>query len=114
MSTYIEGYPKDMDIKTFSQDCFDGATETKESIELKEKYLRKFYDLSHEFIEDCINKRIESISTIGFFFGWLYPAFLEASLNTSYDHLDLSGSKKGVYKFEKINQKEENIYYEHD
>ena len=32
MKDIIEFYPKNMNIKTFSKDCFDGATETQESV----------------------------------------------------------------------------------
>lgn len=28
MENSLKGYPKNMKIKTFTQDCFDGATET--------------------------------------------------------------------------------------
>lgn len=95
-------YPKNMDIRTFSQDCFDGGTETKELVEMKEKYLKRFYELSHDFIEECLDKHIESISVVGFFFAWLYPEFIQAQINVLYNHLHKVGGKtRKVYKFEK-------------
>ncbi len=103
MKNNIEKYPKDMKIKTFSQDFFDGATETEESAKMKEKYLKKFHDLSYEFVEDCISNQIESVSQAGFFFAWLWPEFVEASIEACYNHLhELEGETKCVYKFEKV------------
>lgn len=96
----LECYPKNMDIKTFSQDCFDGATETKESVEMKEKYLKRFYELSHDFMEDCISKHVESISAVGFFFAWLYPEFIRAETDVLYNHSHkVDGKVRKVYKF---------------
>ena len=98
-------YPKNMKIKTLTKDCFDGLTETEEYIKLKEKYCQRFYDLSHEFVEDCIQYQVESISQVGFFLGWMYPEFTEAQLDVFYEHLyEQDGDKSGrktVYKFEK-------------
>lgn len=102
MRDILERYPKNMDIKTFSQDCFDGGTETKESVEMKEKYLKRFYELSHDFVEDCLDKHIESISVVGFFFAWLWPEFVEAQIDVLYDYLhEVDGKTRKVYKFEK-------------
>lgn len=42
MRDILESYPHDMKIKTFSKDCFDGATETEESVKMKEKYIKNF------------------------------------------------------------------------
>lgn len=100
----METYPQNMNIKTFSEDCFDGATETLEAIKLKEKYLPKMKKLSEDFMEDCINNHIESISSVGFFFAWLYPQFIEAQISVSYNYLhEVEGSNEKVYKFEKVN-----------
>ena len=102
MRDILEEYPKNMDIRTFSQDCFDGGTETKESVEMKEKYLKRFYELSHDFVEDCLDKHIESVSVIGFFFAWLYPEFIEAQIDVLYNYLhEVDGKTRKVYKFEK-------------
>lgn len=102
MEDILKCYPKNMDIKTFSQDCFDGGTETKESVEMKEKYLKRFYELSHDFVEDCVDKHIESISTVGFFFAWLYPEFIQAEIDVLYNHLhNVDGKVKKIYRFEK-------------
>ena len=102
MRDILEEYPKNMDIRTFSQDCFDGGTETKESVEMKEKYLKRFYELSHDFVEDCLDKHIESVSVIGFFFSWLYPEFIEAQIDVLYNYLhEVDGITRKVYKFEK-------------
>ena len=106
MENEIEhSFPKNMKIKTLTKDCFDGFTETEEYIKLKEKYCQRFYDLSHEFVEDCIQLQVETMSQTGFFFGWIYPIFTEAQLNVWDEHLyiqdgDKSG-RKTVYKFEK-------------
>ena len=32
MENSLKGYPENMKIKTFTQDCFDGATETEEAV----------------------------------------------------------------------------------
>lgn len=97
----LKSYPDNMDIKTFTMDCFDGATETKEAIEMKEKYLKRFHDLCCEFIEDCIANHIESISQAGFFFAWLWPEFVSASIKICYNHLHkIDDSAQKVYKFE--------------
>lgn len=102
MRDILEEYPKNMDIRTFTQDCFDGGTETKESIEMKEKYLKRFYELSHDFVEDCLDKHIESISVVGFFFAWLWPEFVEAQIDVLYNYLhEVDGKTRKVYKFEK-------------
>ena len=102
MRDILEVYPKNMDIKTFSQDCFDGGTETKESVEMKEKYLKRFYELSRDFVEDCLDKHIESISVVGFFFAWLWPEFVEAQIDVLYNYLhEVEGKTRKVYKFEK-------------
>lgn len=102
MRDILEEYPKNMDIRTFTQDCFDGGTETKESIEMKEKYLKRFYELSHDFVEDCLDKHIESISVVGFFFAWLCPEFVEAQIDVLYNYLhEVEGKTRKVYKFEK-------------
>ena len=86
MSNNLEGYPKNMKIKTFTQDCFDGATETEESLKMKEKYLKRFHDLAYEFTEDCIKNQIEAISQAGFFFAWLWPAFVEGQIDANYEY----------------------------
>lgn len=102
MRDILEEYPKNMDIRTFTQDCFDGGTETKESIEMKEKYLKRFYELSHDFVEDCLDKHIESISVVVFFFAWLWPEFVEAQIDVLYNYLhEVDGKTRKVYKFEK-------------
>lgn len=67
MDEILKGYPRDMNVKTFTRDCFDGDTETELAVEMKEKYLKKFHELSYEFTEDCIKNQIESMSQIGFF-----------------------------------------------
>ena len=104
MRDILKDYPPNIDIRTFSQDCFDGGTETKESVEMKDKYLKRFYELSHDFVEDCIDKHIESISVVGFFFAWLWPSFVEGQIEANYDYLhDQEGEVKKVYKFEKVN-----------
>lgn len=101
----IEGYPENMRIKTLTQDCFDGATETEEAIRMKEKYLKKISDIAYEFTEDCIKNQIESISQVGFFFAWLWPAFMEGQISALYDHLyEQEGTVKKVYKFERVNR----------
>lgn len=103
MKDIIEFYPKNMNIKTFSKDCFDGATETQESVEMKEKYLKRFYEFSRDFFEDCIGKHIESISAVGFFFAWLYPEFVRAGIDVLYNYSHkVDGKVRKVYKFEKI------------
>lgn len=104
MGINIEGYPIDMDIRTFSKDCFDGATETKEAVLMKEKYLKRFHDLSHDFIEDCICNHIESISAAGFFFAWIWPEFVEATIDVCYSHLDRSKGQR-VYRFTKLEER---------
>lgn len=102
MRDILEDYPKNMDIRTFSQDCFDGGTETEEAIKMKDKYLKRFYDLSHDFVEDCVDKHIESISVVGFFFAWLYPEFVQAEIDVLYNYLhEVDGKTRKVYKFEK-------------
>lgn len=58
MENSLKGYPENMKIKTFTQDCFDGATETEEAVKMKEKYLKRFHDLAYEFTEDCIKVRL--------------------------------------------------------
>lgn len=104
MGNNLEGYPENMKIKTFTQDCFDGATETEEAIKMKDKYLKRFRDLAYEFTEDCIRNQIESVSQAGFFFAWLWPAFVEGQIDANYDHLhEQEGNVKKVYKFEKVN-----------
>ena len=101
----MSAYPKNMEIKTFTKDCFDGATETPEAIELKEKYLPKMSNLAKEFTEDCIKNHIESISSIGFFFAWLYPQFVEAQIGVLYNHLHEVGCDAAkIYKFEKVDE----------
>lgn len=101
----MKGYPENMKIKTFTKDCFDGATETPETKALKEKYLPKMHSLAREFMEDCIDNQIESVSTVGFFFAWLYPEFLGAQIEVMYEHLhDIDGQIQKVYKFEKANR----------
>lgn len=105
MKNNSDKYPKNMNIKTFSIDCFDGATETKESIKMKEKYLKKFHQLSREFVQDCINNQVESISQVGFFFAWLWPEFVNASIEVCYEHLHKAEGGKKVYKFEKADYK---------
>lgn len=93
-------YPKNMRIKTFTQDCFDGATETPEAIKLKEKYLPKMHDLSEEFTEDCIKNHIESMSSVGFFFAWLYAEFIETHIKVVYSHLhEAEGGAERSYEF---------------
>lgn len=105
MKNSLEGYPQDMKIKTFSKDCFDGVTETEESVKMKEKYIKKFHDLSYEFTEDCIKNQIEAVSQVGFFFAWLWPAFVEGQIDANYDYLhEQEGEVKKVYKFEKVNR----------
>lgn len=102
MRDILEYYPKNMDIRTFSKDCFDGGTETKESVEMREKYLKRFYELSHDFVQDCIDNHIESISVVGFFFAWLYPEFIQAEIDVLYNYLHkVDGNTRKVYKFEK-------------
>lgn len=104
----IDRYPKNMEIKTFSRDCFDGATETEVAIKMKEKYLKKFHQLSREFVQDCINNQIESISQVGFFYAWLWPEFVNASIEVCYEHLHkVEGDTKKEYKFEKLEYKEQ-------
>lgn len=99
----MDSYPKNMKIKTFTQDCFDGATETEEAIKMKEKYLKRFHDLAYEFTEDCIKSQIESVSQAGFFFAWLWPAFVEGQIDASYKYLHKQeGKVRKVYKFEKV------------
>lgn len=106
MRDILKDYPPNMDIRTFSQDCFDGGTETKESVEMKEKYLKRFYELSHDFVEDCVDKHIESISTVGFFFARLYPEFIQAEIDVLYNYLHkVDGKTRKVYKFEKKKEK---------
>ena len=108
MEEELMGYPDNMNIKTFTMDCFDGATETKEGTEMKEKYIKRFRDLSYEFIEDCIDKHIESLSQIGFFFGWIYPEFVAAQIDILYNHLHtVEGVSHKVYKFDKINDEKD-------
>jgi len=69
---------------------------------LKEKYLKRFYELSHDFVEDCLDKHIESISVVGFFFAWLWPEFVEAQIDVLYNYLhEVEGKTRKVYKFEK-------------
>lgn len=102
MRDILKDYPPNMDIRTFSQDCFDGGTETKESVEMKEKYLKRFYELSHDFVDDCVDKHIESIQTVGFFFAWLYPEFIQAEIDVLYNYLHkVDGKTRKKYKFEK-------------
>lgn len=69
---------------------------------MKEKYLKRFYELSHDFVEDCLDKHIESISVVGFFFAWLWPEFVEAQIDVLYNYLhEVEGKTRKVYKFEK-------------
>ena len=104
MENSLKGYPENMKIKTFTQDCFDGATETEEAVKMKEKYLKRCHDLAYEFTEDCIKSQIESVSQAGFFFAWLWPSFVEGQIDANYDYLhDQEGEVKKVYKFEKVN-----------
>lgn len=105
MNKISKRYPEDMNIKTFTRDCFDGASETDIAVEMKEKYLKKFHELSCEFIEDCIKNQIESMSQTGFFFTWLWPEFVNASIEICYDHQHkVDGQACNVYKFEKVNK----------
>lgn len=104
MGNNLEGYPENMKIKTFTQDCFDGVTETEEAIKMKDKYLKRFRDLAYEFTEDCIKNQIESVSQAEFFFAWLWPAFVEGQIDAIYGHLhEQEGNVKKIYKFEKVN-----------
>lgn len=108
MDEILKGYPRDMNIKTFTRDCFDGATETDIAVEMKEKYLKKFHELSYEFTEDCIKNQIESMSQIGFFFTCLWTEYVNACIEVYYDHQHkVNGQACKVYKFEKVNK--ENI-----
>lgn len=97
-------YPENMKVKTLTRDCFDGDSVTPEGIMLQEKYFGRFRELAHDFIEDCVDNQIESISQMGFFFTWLWPIFVEAQIDVCYDHLHDIGENKKVYRFEKSNE----------
>lgn len=84
----MKKYPKDMRVKTLTRDCFYGDTVTPEGAMLQEKYIKRFSELAHEFVEDCIDNQIEPVSQMGFFFAWLMPTFIEAQLDVSYDRLE--------------------------
>ncbi len=84
----MKKYPKDMKIKTLTKDCFYEDTETSEGVIFKEKYIKRFKELAHDFAEDCIKNQIETTSQTGFFIGWLFESLVEAQLDASYNYLE--------------------------
>ena len=76
--------PKSMKVITLTRDCFYGDKVTPKWVMLQEKYIKRFSELAHEFVEGCIYNQIESASLMGFFFAWLMPTFIEAQLDVSY------------------------------